>query len=33
MAQKRLDVIRRLFERFDKDRSGYLTEDEVPFIL
>ncbi len=33
MAQKRLDVVRRLFEKFDKDKSGYLTETEVPFIL
>lgn len=33
MAQKRLDVVRRLFERFDKDKSGYLTEEEVPYIL
>lgn len=33
IARKRLDVARRLFEQFDKDKSGYLTESEVPFII
>ncbi len=27
IAKKRLDVARRLFKMFDKDQSGYLTED------
>jgi Ca2+-binding EF-hand superfamily protein len=22
-----------LFERFDKDKSGYLTEEEIPYML
>jgi len=33
VAQQRLDVAKRLFQLFDKDRSGYLTEDEIPGIL
>ena len=33
MAKKRLDVVRRLFKMFDKDNSGYLTEDEIPAML
>lgn len=33
IAQQRLDVARRLFQKFDKDRSGYLTEEEIPGIL
>jgi Ca2+-binding EF-hand superfamily protein len=32
-TQQRLDVAKRLFTMFDKDRSGYLTEDEIPDIL
>lgn len=28
-----MDVARRLFQQFDRDRSGYLTEDEIPGIL
>lgn len=26
VARKRLDVVRRLFKMFDKDNSGFLTE-------
>jgi Ca2+-binding EF-hand superfamily protein len=33
IARKRLDVARRLFKMFDKDASGYLTEDEIPSII
>jgi hypothetical protein len=33
IARKRIDVARRLFKMFDKDESGYLTEDEIPFII
>jgi Ca2+-binding EF-hand superfamily protein len=33
VARKRIDVARRLFKMFDKDNNGYLTEDEIPFIL
>eukprot|EP00919_Chromeraceae_sp_WS-2016_P058242 GHVR01138395.1.p1 GENE.GHVR01138395.1~~GHVR01138395.1.p1 ORF type:complete len:157 (+),score=16.94 GHVR01138395.1:1317-1787(+) len=33
MVRKRLDVVRRLFAMFDKDNSGFLTEEEIPFIL
>jgi Ca2+-binding EF-hand superfamily protein len=28
-----LDVARRLFEQFDTDKSGYLTEPEIPNLL
>lgn len=33
MAKRRLDVVKRLFKKFDKDNSGYLTEEEIPFML
>lgn len=33
MARKRLDVVRRLFQQFDKDNSGFLTEQEIPLML
>jgi Ca2+-binding EF-hand superfamily protein len=33
IAKKRLDVARRLFLKFDEDKSGYLTEEEIPYIL
>lgn len=33
IAKKRIDVARRLFKMFDKDESGHLTEDEIPFII
>lgn len=33
IARKRLDVARRLFKMFDKDESGFLTEDEIPYII
>lgn len=25
--------MKRLFKKFDKDNSGYLTEEEIPFML
>ena len=33
VARKRLDVVRRLFKMFDKDNSGFLTEQEIPLML
>jgi Ca2+-binding EF-hand superfamily protein len=33
IARKRLDVARRLFKKFDRDESGYLTEEEIPLII
>lgn len=33
LARKRLDVVRRLFKMFDRDNSGYLTEEEIPRML
>jgi len=32
-VKKKLDVARRLFEQFDTDRSGFLTEPEIPNLL
>lgn len=29
MVEERLDVARRLFRKFDKDGSGFITEEEV----
>lgn len=32
-VRERLQVARRLFEKFDRDRSGYLSENEIPELL
>ena len=32
-AHQRLEIARRLFKLFDKNNSGYLTEDEIPNLL
>lgn len=29
----RLKVARRLFEKFDTDKSGYITENEIPKLI
>lgn len=31
--KQRLEVAKRLFMRFDTDRSGYLSEQEIPNLL
>lgn len=33
VVRERLEVAKRLFKKFDRDSSGYITEDEVPGIL
>ena len=32
MVEERLDVARRLFNKFDVDGSGFITEEEVLII-
>lgn len=33
MVLERLAVARRLFQQFDKEKKGYLTEKQVPYLL
>jgi Ca2+-binding EF-hand superfamily protein len=32
-VRERLQVARRLFEKFDKDKSGFLSENEIPDLI